>query len=264
MSIGDQVKLERINNNRETRRNNNMALTLQDIKNLIRVAQSDEPIAADMARTDLLIEISEEHMERHIYKYTRKNTVGGMDADDMRQIFLIACSIAIDDADLDKGNPLLFILQRGKWKIVDELRKTYRRNIRQYCHSCETETRVHEKNHVVQCPKCGTTGDCVERIQFNMTDDGTLTATVMDESMDLAEAANSRLVVDEFRKRLEGRKADVFDLIINEGYDRDSCRNYIKEISEVLGVTPANVNKRLRQIKEEWALYIEEKSLVEI
>jgi RNA polymerase sigma factor (sigma-70 family) len=238
-----------------------MALTLQDIKNLIRVAQSGDGVAAVMARTDILIEIQNEHMERHIYKYTRKNTVGGMDADDIRQIFLIACSIAIDEADVDKGNPLLFILQRGKWKVVDELRKTYRRNIRQYCHACETETRVHEKNHVVQCPKCGATGDVVERIQVNFSDDGTLSAFVVDESIDMAEAANSRLVVDEFRARLDGRKADVFDLIINQGYDRDSCTNYIREVAEILGVTPANVNKRLRQIKEEWALFVEEKCL---
>lgn len=240
-----------------------MALTLTDIKNLIKVAQGEDEIASDMARTDILIEIMREHMDRHLAKYIRKNTVGGMDADDMRQIFLIACSIAIDEADLAKGNPLLFILQKGKWAVVDELRKTYRRNIRQYCHVCETETRVHERDHVVQCPRCGAIGeDKVERIQVNMTDDGTLSAGVKDEQMDIADMATSQVIVEEFRSRLTGRKADVFDLIVNKGYDRDSCTNYIKEVAITLGVTPANVNLRLRQIKEEWNKFKEEKQLM--
>lgn len=236
-----------------------MALTLQDIKNLITVAQTGDEISSGMARTDILVEISEEHMERHIYKYIRKITTSGIDADDIRQTFLIACSIAIDEADLTKGNPLLFLLQKGKWAVVDELRKQYRRALRQYCHVCGTETRLNERGHVVICPKCGAAGaDHVERVQWNTPDDGTVSATISDEHLAIDEVVPSLVIVGNFRKRLSGRKADVFDLIMNEGYDRDSCKNYIREVAEVLGVTPANVNLRLRQIKEEWITYMEE------
>jgi predicted RNA-binding Zn-ribbon protein involved in translation (DUF1610 family) len=236
-----------------------MALTLQDIKNLIRVAQGEDELSSAMARTDILVEITDEHMERHIWKYTRKTTTGGMDPDDIRQVFLISCSLAIDEADLVKGNPLLFILQKGKWAVVDELRKGYRRNIRQYCHSCGTETRLNERRHIPICPQCGAAGDeHVERVQFNFTDDGTLSANVVDDKMDIGDVVSSESIVREFRERLTGRKADVFDLIMNDGYDRDSCKNYIREVADVLGVTPANVNLRLRQIKEAWGTYMDE------
>lgn len=241
-----------------------MALTLVDIKNLISVVQAEDDIASAMARTDILVEITDNHMDRHLSKYIKKNTVGGMDGDDMRQIFLIACSVAIDEANINTGNPLLFILQKGKWAVVDELRKTYRRDLRQWCRACKTETRIHERGHMIECPKCGAKGpDNVERIQVNITDDGSLTVGVKDDRLNISESSDSQMIVDEFRSRLTGRKADVYDLIMIEGIDRDSSKNYLRDVADKLGVTPANVNLRLRQIKEEWKIYMEEKDLEE-
>lgn len=239
-----------------------MTLTLVDIKNLISATQGTDEIISEMARTDILFEITDNHMDRHLSKYIKKNTVGSLDADDIRQIFLIACSVAIDEANINIGNPLLFILQKGKWAVIDELRKTYRRDIRQYCNSCQVETRIHEIGHVITCPKCGGT-EGIERVQVNMTDDGSLSAHVVAESIDISDATASQMVVDKFRDRLTGRKADVYDLIMVQGIDRDSSDNYIREVADILGVTKSNVNIRLRQIKEEWSKYMNEKEEAE-
>ena len=244
-------------NKGEIRRKMTVALSLNDIKNLIQIAQGEDEVAADMALTDLLIEIIDNHMDRHLSRYIRKNTIGDMDADDIRQIFLIGCSKAIREASPHVGNPLLFILQKGKWAVVDALRKQYRTNLRQYCHKCGSETRLHEQSGQAICPKCQNTDD-VERIQTNVLDDGTLAGLVIDERLGIDERVASKIIIERFRCRLTGRKAEIFDLIMYHGYDRESCRNYIKEIAAILGVTPANVNLRLRQIKEEWAKYLEE------
>lgn len=235
-----------------------MALGIEEIRRLIIVAQTDEnEVVATTALTDLLIEIMDNHMERHISKYYRKATVGGMDEDDIRQIFLIACSKAIEQADPYIGNPLLFIIKKGKWAITDELRKGYRRNLRQYCHTCGKETRLNERGGIPICPNCGEDRDgYVERIQFNHTDDGTMAQFKVDESLSIEDAVEGSLLVDKFRSRLSGRKADVFDLIYYHGYDRDSCDNYQKAIADKLGITPSNVNLRLRQIKVEWEEFI--------
>lgn len=239
-----------------------IGMSVEEIRKLIVVAQSDEEVYANIALTDLLIEIMDNYMERHISKYYRKATVGVLDADDMRQIFLLACSRAIEQADPFIGNPMLYILQKGKWAITDELRKGYRRNIRQYCHSCDTETRLNERGGTPICPKCGESEEGqVERVQVNVSDDGTAMEFKKDDNMDIEESVAGDILVEEFRKRLAGRKADVFDLIYYHGYDRNSCTNYQKEIAEVLGITTSNVNLRLRQIKEEWREFVEEQSL---
>lgn len=242
--------------------NKKAGMSLEEIRRLIIIAQSDEDVYANIALTDLLIEIMDNHMERHISKYYKKATVGGLDIDDMRQIFLIACSQAIEQADPFIGNPLLYILQKGKWAIVDELRKGYRRNIRQYCHSCDTETRLNERGGKPVCPRCGESEEgLVERVQVNFSDDGTTMEFKKDDKIDIEESITGDLLVEEFRKRLTGRKADVFDLIYYHGYDRNSCTNYQKEIAEILGITTSNVNLRLRQIKKEWEKFVEEQSL---
>ena len=237
-------------------------MSVEEIRKLIIVAQSDDEVYASIALTDLLIEIMDNHMERHISKYYRKATVGGLDIDDMKQIFLLACSQAIEQADPFIGNPLLYILQKGKWAIVDELRKGYRRNIRQYCHSCDTETRLNERGGIPICPKCGESEEgLVERVQVNISDDGTAMEFKKDDKMDIEEDVMGDILIEEFRKRLAGRKAEVFDLIYYHGYDRNSCTNYQKEIAEILGITTSNVNLRLRQIKKEWKEFVEEQSL---
>lgn len=236
-----------------------MALSVAEIKQLIIVAQTDEDIYADMALTDLLMEIVDNHMEKHISKYYRKATVGGLDRDDMRQIFLFACSRAIEQADPHIGNPLLYILQRGKWAITDELRKTYRRNIKQYCHSCDTETRLNERGGVPICPKCKESEiGMVERIQFNTSDDGEAMQYVIDDDTNIGDSIAGELLIEDFRSRLVGRVGEIFDLIYYYGYDRDSCQNYQKEIAELLGISTSNVNLRIRQIKKAWAKFAEE------
>lgn len=235
-----------------------MTMQVQDIQNLLIAAQTETGYAADVARNDLIIEIIDNHMHRHLAKYYKKSTVGTIDRDDIDQIFLIACSNAIAITDPYIGNPLLFILQKGKWAVSDEIRKLYRRNLRQYCHRCGTGTRLNERAGEPICPKCNAIGnEWIEREQFNMTDDGSLSAYVESDE-NLAEEVESNIGIEQFRNTLKGRVQEVFDLIIYEGYDRDSCKNYQKELSELMGISQANVNARIRTIKAQYTKWTTE------
>jgi len=220
---------------------------------------------ARLAMNDLLTEIQEEYADRALSKYIRKITVSGFDRDDLHQMFLIGCVEGIEQADPTIGSPIMFILKKGRWKVTDYMRSMYRKTIRQYCSYCQTETRIYQRGGESVCPSCGAVGDrYITRIQHTTSDDGTALAFIEDEQMDMVDKLTSEDIVETFRSRLMGRRLDVFNLIIGEGYDRESCGNYIAEVAEVLDISKANVNLRLRAIKTEWAEYIEEMSNIDI
>lgn len=243
------------------KRESGIMKTPEEVVQLITIAQDmgASELKRKWAVNDLLADIIQYRMDYHIAQYIRDITVSGIDKSDVQQTFTIGCAGAIEMAKVGVGDPMMFILQKGKWAVVDLLRKHYRGDLRQYCHKCSKETRVHAVAGVATCPSCGAVGDkLVERICFNNLDDGTVLTTVANTGLDLQSAVVSDMVVQEFRSRLSGRKLDVFDLIVVKGYDRDSCDNYIKAVAEILGVTSSNINIRLRQIKEEWVKFVNE------
>jgi predicted RNA-binding Zn-ribbon protein involved in translation (DUF1610 family) len=234
--------------------------TTEEVVNLIMVVQ--DPMASELkkkwAMNDLLADIIKYRMERFVAQYIRDVTVSGLDASDIRQAFLIGCSDAIPQADVNVGDAMMFIIQKGKWAAVDLLRKHYRADLRQYCHSCSRETHLNEKGGRVICPKCGASGDgVVERITQNNLDDGTVLNMVA-YGGNLQNKVVSRMFVEEFRQRLTGRKRDVFDLVVVKGFDRESSTNYMRECAEILGVSQQNINIRMKQIKEDWLAYTSE------
>ena len=233
-------------------------MNINDYKNLITVAQEGQTIMADMAVNDILADIMEFRMKPMLSKYRMKLTGGSMlDYEDLQQIFLIACSTAIPEANPEIGNPMLFLLQKGKWAVVDALRSSYRQVIRQNCSNCNSNTRLHELGGVPICPKCGATGhQHIKREQVINSDDGTVLNQITDNLSSTEMEIEDKLLIEKFKYKLTGRKLEIFELIIEQGYDRDGCKNYIKEIAEYLGVGQANINLRLRDIKNLLKQYI--------
>lgn len=234
-------------------------LTKNEIREAIRMAQSEDTYSYSFGMNDLVMDIIENHMDKHIYKYLRRITTSGLGEDDLRQIFLIGCTKAIMEANPDIGDPMMFIIQKGKWAVADELKKGYRRELHQYCSCCKTVTRIHAVGGQQTCPKCGAVGDeFIEVIQHTMSDDGQVMATVAMECLNLQDEVASSMVVEEFRDRLTGRKLEIFDLIMFGGFDRVACKNYIADIADHLGVSKGNINLRLKAIKQEWLEYMNE------
>jgi hypothetical protein len=227
-------------------------MNINDYKNLIKIAQEGKSIMADIAVNDILADIMQYRMNPIIGKYKNKLTSGSMlDYDDIQQIFMIACSKAIYEADTEIGNPMLFLLQKGRWAVIDALRMTYRQTIKQFCHICHSTTRLNEKGGIPICPKCGAEGhEHISREQMVNQDDGTVLNQVACTKQSIELEIEDKLLIEEFKTRLNGRKLEIFELIMDYGYDRDNCKNYIKEIADKLGVGQSNVNLRLRAIKQ--------------
>jgi len=230
-------------------------LIAEEYRALIAVVQ-EKGLESEQALGDILVDISIHHMDRYMRRYLDKATTGVIDFDDLCQSFLIGCSEAVAIATSDIGCPLAFILQKGRWKALNELGKTYRRDLRQICYECGADTKLFGKSGAPVCRKCGIEGyQYIERYEVTKKDEGTILLAT-DVRKDLQEVVASEIFVEGFQNRLTGRKREVFDLIIHGGYDRGSCKNYIASIADRLGISSSNVNLRLRAIKEDWATYL--------
>ena len=244
----------------------NKGMGLNEYRNLIKIAQEGDKLHADMAINDILADVMLYRMNSALAKYRNACTGGAMvDYEDLQQIFLMAVAGAIQEADTEIGNPMLFLLQKGKWAVVDTLRSTYRKVIRQHCDKCGATTRLNEKDNEPICPKCGAHGhDVVHREQFVNSDDGTVLTQVAMETKSIEQMELDKELIDAIKSRLSGRKLEIFELIMDYGYDRDSRKNYIKDIAEKLGVSQANVNLRLRAIRKVITDYFEEETNYDI
>lgn len=234
-----------------------MSLTSADFKNLLAVTRGEDTVNAQFAMNDLLLDIQQNKMSA-IYRYKQAvSSANYLDGEDLESVFLMACYEAILVADLEKGDPMRFVLDRGKKRVIDEIRKSYRRTLKQHCKACNSVTRTHTVAGIPTCPKCGASGEDVKTEQIVHGDDGTVLNMVVGvEGID--DQVHDRMILDGFKSRLSGRVLDVYELIVEQGYDRGACKNYIADVAEELQISKPNVNKRLRTLRDELTTYLAE------
>lgn len=234
-----------------------MSLTSADFKNLLVATRGEDTISAQFAMNDLLLDIQQNKMSA-IYRYKQAVTNANyLDGDDLESVFLMACYEAILIADIEKGDPMRFVINRGQQRVIDEIRKSYRRTLKQHCKKCNSTTRTHSVAGAPTCPKCGASGEYVKTEQVVHGDDGTTLNTIVGvEGID--DQVHDKLILDGFKSRLSGRVLDVYELIVEQGYDRGACKNYIADVAEELQISKPNVNKRLRSLRDELTAYLAE------
>ena len=217
--------------------------------------------AGDMDAIDELMAYIMSEKGNVVWTIARQNTQHDRSRDDFEQEFLIGCYKAIEKAKAD-SSPIGFIVQKGIWQMQTYLRSGYKKALVQHCQQCNSTTRPLTKHGFVVCPKCNnSTVGTLERFEFFTPVDYSdseskyqhIPANTVTEE-DIAEEA----VISEFEARLTGRVLDVFRLMIREEINRDTSKNYIKEIAGRLDITTSNVNLRLRTIKKKWAEFMEE------
>ncbi|KIL38007.1 hypothetical protein SD70_29360 [Gordoniibacillus kamchatkensis] len=195
------------------------------------------------AANDLLYHIAHEYRERKLHKFFAPG-MPYADRDDIRQAFLIGCYAGIMKARLNIGDPLAFILNKGLWAVADVIRRDGQKELQQECSGCHATSKPNRVHGRYVCRRCES--DQVELRRRVIPHAETIEVTGHNQ--------DDRLTVQEFHDQLTGCKRDVFDLIMR-GYDRDNCRNYLKEIGQILGISAANANLRLQQIREAWVQY---------
>ncbi|MBX9955097.1 zinc ribbon domain-containing protein [Peribacillus simplex] len=226
-----------------------MGLEYIDYRTLIAAAQG-----GDQEATNSLLGHLQNEAYKHLGRYSRSK-ISYIDYSDILQQYLIGCVEGIRTAKADVGDPMRYIVQRGKWAAVDSMRSGYSKDLRQWCSDCGKDTHINQRGGTPICPKCH--GENVERDYIADGNGSESLAYIATEFEPIEDIVVANEYFRAFRDTLEGRKKDVFDLLIN-GYDRDNCQNYTKEIAARLGVNTANVGKRLRQIREAWRLFTEQ------
>lgn len=228
---------------------------------LIRRAQDGDRTAEDL----LIRRIRDKHMDRVTYRYRGRNVL--VPDSDIESEFLLGCWNAIHKAKLDVGNPLNFILWKGRLKVASLFRSRIKKEVRSRCYDCGNEGRISYRTKVPTCKACGST----DLFTWMKVVDATAMAGDHDmegaEILDRAASANAEhsfqiatfgLQIEEMRGRLEGRALELFDLIVLEGINRDSSQNYLKEIAQRWGVSTPTVAVVLRRLRESVLEYLDE------
>lgn len=190
-----------------------------------------------------------------VWRMAKQSTQYDRAFDDFRQEFMVGAWKALDSADPDRS-PIGFMVQKGLWGAMDFLRSGYRKSLVQHCNACKQTTAVLTKFGKPECPRCGNNKHgSIDRMEmYTPVDYGDPEAgysNLKGEEIDVEEIANQELI-ERFRQSLKGKVREVYDHIMVEGIDRDSSRNYIKDIAAIMGVSTTNVNLRLRTIKQKW------------
>ncbi|AZS49238.1 sigma-70 family RNA polymerase sigma factor [Bacillus phage vB_BpsS-140] len=247
-------------------------MTVEEIKNLVVLLQTTEDKQhREWALSDLVHEAME-YMDSTCHPLAKKGRSIGMSLDEIKQEYIIQVATALTyHADARKGNPLLFSVWKAKHLILDLIRKEMRKKVRQYCHSCDNDTYLNKINGSNVCPRCGESNPSkVDLVSLYVVDgangeDADNNYSQMDKislqkhlDYSLEDGVTDSDLINRFRSRLSGRRLEIFDMIILDGYDRDSCTNYQKEIALKFGVSQTNINTRIRQIKQAWLEFKEE------
>ena len=226
-------------------------------KQVVTKAQAGDAMAVD--------EIMEHIMDTKgyvIWAISKKNTQHDRSHDDFRQEFMIGCYKAIKSANPER-NPMGYIVQKGIWEMQSYLRSGYKKALLQHCNECHNTTRPLTQHGLVVCPKCNnSTIGTIDRFEFftpvDYSDVESPYQHIPNPSVITEDDIIEEDLITLFEATLNGRVLDVFVLMIRKDINRQTSKNYIKEIAGELGITTSNVNLRLRAIKQKWTEFMEE------
>ena len=230
-------------------------MQLEGTLDLVSKAQDGDEIA-----TESLIKIIKNyHMPRYVGKYRGRNVL--IDDADIESEFLMGAFKALNQAKLDLGNPINFICWKGSKAVQSLFRTRLRNEVNYQCLSCGHEGLIGWKYKTPVCKSCDSDDihTWMMTIQASDTNDSLEEFTSSRRmSADYAwQLAVHGIQIEEMRARLSGRALELFDIIIFEGINRDSSKNYLQEIANRWGVSTTAVAMALRKLRRDILIYIE-------
>jgi hypothetical protein len=231
----------------------------------------------DHATNQLLRTIKQHHSNSILRRYRDRNVL--VDDDDLESAFLVGCFEAIRVVDPHKGNPLLYILWRGRLSVVGEMKRAIRKGLVVDCPECGRRSRPDYRRRKLYC-RCGV------EAQAKMLEDQTSVPqemsergarrhhkkegiwTVADderwselgrgdlaaEMVRLFESMTNQIAIEEMRLALahDERLLDLFDLMVLEDINGQGQGNYQAEIAERWGVSKPAVAYHVKRLRR-WA-----------
>lgn len=213
----------------------------------------------ELAITELINIVRKYHMPRYVRRYFGRNVLIG--DDEIESEFLLGVWMALPGAKLDVGNPINYMCYKGQRKVQTLMRNRIRRETRYQCLECGHTGTMGWKSKVPSCTKCASL-DVHTWMVTNadmVGDDISMVSLATGVSAETAwQLAVYGIQIEELRARLSGRARDLFDIIIFEGINRDSSKNYLQEIANMWGTSTTAVAAALRRLRREVELYVSE------
>lgn len=219
----------------------------------------------ELALGQLISIINDYHKHRYVGRYYGRNVVVG-DAE-IDSEFMLGVWKALPKAKLDVGNPVNFMCWRGQKAVQTLMRNNIRREVRYLCLECGATGVMGYKSKVPVCVECETTTIQTWMVESapKETEDPNFDSFSLVAGMDGETAwqlAVYGIQIEEIRERLAsrqtGRALELFDIIVLEGVNRDSSKNYLREISERWGTSQMRVVHTLRKLRQEIKAYFAE------
>lgn len=213
-------------------------MNLQQVADLLTRAQSGD----EEAKNELVRAMIDNGCMKRLSRYLYMNKM--LEPDEVKGEFWFGVAHAIAQTKPTVGNPLVFLSQKGIWRVVAVLRERLSDGVVLACVGCGKTRSLTRRASGLPCPSCA--GTQYETYKKSLW--------IEDVPEPMVEGAWD--IVNDFRKTLSGRDLDVFDLIVNE-YDRDNSINYIMEIAKKLGVSGALVAKHIKRLRVKFKIYLD-------
>lgn len=193
--------------------------------------------ACEKARDELVMYIYANKMTNVISRYKRTSRL--LDADDIESEFWYGVFKALPDADVECGDPIHYLLYKGKMHVVSVLRKLNRNGIKYTCYTCGKEGNLYHKDGEYRCRGCSSTDITTEQRVIGVMD-------IYD--MPQVKSVHINFVeidLELIKPLLSSQQLRIFELI-QEGIKED---NYIKAIAKILDITPQAVSSYIIKMR---------------
>lgn len=176
---------------------------------------------------------------------------------DIESEFLIGCWTAVPKAKMTIGNPMNFIVWKGRMQVLSLFRTRIQSGVKFTCLECGTQGRLKNLRGAPACTSCHSRDLWTTMVEVaNETTDGSgndrweQVPTGRNSTTEHAwQLATFGIQVEELRARLTGRVRDLFDILIIEGVNRESSGNYLREIADRWGCSTTAVAAHLRKLR---------------
>lgn len=219
----------------------------------------DSKQGSETAKERLFSLIIKEHMPSRIQRKKGRNVL--ISDAEVESEFLVGCLKALRTVKMDVGNPLLYILWKGDMEVSNLFRERIESGVVARCLDCKTVRRVLIRRGRPLCRSCGSAHistfmrEQLESFSPGLPQEATGVDSVVWDRLEAEDAetvfylATGAIQTEEIRSLLNGRVLQLFDILVIEGVNHESSRNYLKEIAERWGVTTAAVSVYLRKLR---------------
>lgn len=167
---------------------------------------------------------------------------------DLRQEFLVGVWRAIPKVDMEIGNPLTYLLWRGRMYMIGKVRSRVVSAYTALCTDCGHEGRFQWKGTPV-CQKCNSREIDIWRNRVTTEDDEVDIVNGWEDPSDPLVALEEEEFFLDIRGKLSGRSRDLFDALIVQGINRETSNNYLAEIAGIWGCSTTNVARALKRLQ---------------